>query len=382
VRPSCKPMVLRRNLRGSALVCMAMVRCLAILSALLLVLPAAAVADSARFAPVDVPATDLSDATGAVAMSAAAGHVVFSRADGNGVYRLVQWSAGAGPRVLPAGTRTAPFDADAGLDRQGRPVVTFSTCPAGATTAPGGRCALRVLRLDRSDARPRTLRLHGDRGLSLTRPSMRGRAVVAVAAPAGRSHNVRILYWATAAWTQRRLSGGRASCPSYEHCTSGPATAVSGLDLGRRSAAFVWDINPGGEGVGATQELRTTPLDGGRSRQAVRAQGYVSGACGYRRPGSPNALDTGGVGFVLTQSPCDADETTIARWAPGAADFEGARPAGTLVGGAAWDGPRIYWLRCAPRHDPEYNADVLSDSCRLVVSRAMPFAPPTLRAHG
>ena len=50
---------------------MAMVRRVAILSALLLVVPAAAAADSARFAPVNVPATDLSDATGAVAMSAA-----------------------------------------------------------------------------------------------------------------------------------------------------------------------------------------------------------------------------------------------------------------------------------------------------------------------
>ena len=361
-----------------------MMRSVAVVAAVALVLPAAAAADSSRFAPVEVPATDLADATGAVAMSAAAGHVVFSRAAGKDVYQLVEWSAAGGLRVLPAGTRTAPFDADAGLDARGRPVVTFSTCPAGVRviTVARRRCTLRVLRLDRSDARPRTLRLHGDRGLSLTRPSVRGRAVVAVAAPTGRSRNVRILYWATAAKTPQRLSGGRASCPSYEHCTSAPATAVNGLDLGRRSVAFVWDVNPGGEGVGATQELRTTPLNGGRSRQAVRAHGYISGACGYRRPGSPNALDTGGVGFVLTQSPCDADETTIARWGPGAADFEGARPAGTLVGGAAWDGPRIYWLRCAPRHDPVYDADVLSDACRLAFTRAMPFGPPTLAAHG
>src|SRR3954454_2934799 len=195
-------------------------RFVAVLSALMLMLPAAALADSARFAPVAVRAVDLSDATGAVAMSAAAGHVVFSRAAGKDVYQLVEWSAAGGLRVLPVGTRTAPFDADAGLDRHGRPVVTFSTCPSGRQGPPaaGRPCALRVLRLDRGDARPASLRLHGDRGLSLTSPSMRGRAVAAVAAPAGASHNVRLLYWATAAQTPRRLSGGTASCPAYERC--------------------------------------------------------------------------------------------------------------------------------------------------------------------
>lgn len=351
------------------------------LTMLLLALPASAGADSARFAPVDVPARDLADATGATRMSAAGGHVVFSRAVGKGVFELVDWSAAGGLRVLTAGTRTAPFDADAGLDAKGDPVVVFSTCPAAGAVRRRG-CTLRELRLDRAGARPTALRLHGARGLSLTMPSMRGRAVVAVTTPAAGSHNVRILYWPTRTAAPRRLSGGTAECPSFAACATGPNTAVDALDLGRRSVAFVWDVDGGGLGISANQELRTAPLDGGHSRQAARAYGYVSGACGYRRPGSPNALPGGDVGFVLSQSPCDAEQTTIARWDAGAGDFRGARPAGTLVGGAAWDQQRVYWLSCAPRHDPDYNADVISDACRLVVSTAIAFGPPTRSAHG
>ena len=351
-----------------------MIRAAAILTCLLVALPATAAADSARFAPRDVAATELADATNGTAMSAAGGHVVFSRETSPRTYELVDWSARGGLRTLPVGTRSRPFDADAGIDAQGHPLVAFSTCSA--------RCSLRVLRLDRADAGPTRLRLRGDRGLSLTTPSMHGHQVVAVAAAPRGSKNVRILYWRTPGTAPRRLSGGTARCPSYERCTTGPVTAVDALDLGRRSVAFVWGVDPGGDGTGAGEELRTARLDGGHSRQAGRAQGYTSGACGYRSPGSPNALADGGVGFVVSQSPCDEDQTTIARWRAKAADFEGARPTGTLVGGAAWDGTRVYWLSCAPRHDPDYNADVISGACRLVVSSAVPFAPPTLTAHG
>jgi hypothetical protein len=356
----------------------------AALIGVVLLLPAGAAADGARFAPVDVPATDLADATGAVGMTAAGGHVVFSRAVGNRVYRLFDWSPAGGIRTLAAGTRTAAFDADAGLDANGRPVVVFSTCAAGIRPGqvPRRGCSLRVLALDQAGARPRALRLHGDHGLSLTTPSMRGHGVAAVAAPVAGSRNVRILYWRTLRAAPRRLSGGTASCPSYVGCRGGPLTAVDALDLGRRSVAFVWQLDPGALGVDATQELRTAPLNGAHSRQAGRAYGYVSGACGYRQPESPNALADGGVGFVLLQSPCTADQTTIIRWVAGAGDFQGARPTGTLVGGAAWDRARVYWLSCAPRHDPNRDDEVVGDACRLVVSTAVPFGLPTHSAHG
>jgi hypothetical protein len=369
-----------------------MVRRAAILSVLLVLsVPGTAAADSARFAAVDVPAADLADATGAVRMSAAGGHVVFSQAVGNGIYRLVDWSAAGGVRTLAAGTRTGAFDADAGLDGDGRPVVVFSTCRAGNGPGRGPlfSCALRILRLDRSNARPTPLRLRDDHGLSLTTPSMHGQAVAAVAAPGPTSGNVRILYWRTPRSRPRRLSGGTSRCPGCEGTLS---TAVDALDLGRRAVAFVWEFDPPEVGLDTQRELRTAPLSGGHSRQAEGAFGYATSTspscchgtspCEYRRPESPNALADGGVGFVLAQSPCAADETTIVRWADDAADFQGARPNGTLVGGAAWDTTRVYWLSCAPRHDPYVNADVISDACRLVVSSAVPFGPPTLGAQG
>jgi hypothetical protein len=360
-----------------------MARWVVVLSTFLVLLPSVARADSSRFVPTSVAVTDLADATGATAMSAAGGHVVFSRAVAAHEYQLVDWSAGAGLRVLPAGTRAAPFDADAGTDVQGHPVVTYSTCQAhqaGAVLLRKG-CALNRLRLDRASARPTPLRLHGDRGLSLSTPSAHEGSVVAVAAPARGSHNVRILYWSTTSSTPRRLSGGTARC-LYSTCPGGPDTMVDALDLGPRSVTFVWDQSSGGIGTGATEELRAAALSGRPSRQVGRAAGYVSGACGYRRPESPNALTDGSAGFVLIQSPCDSDQTTIARWAPGARDFLGARPSGTLVGGAAWDGEKIYWLSCVAIHDVAYNADVISSACRLVVSTNLALRAARLQAHG
>lgn len=95
----------------------------------MLAFPAAALADGTRLSPVDVPATDLADATGAVAPSAARGHVVFSRwVPGTGRYELVGWSEEEGLRVLPVGDRAVPFDADVGPDDHGGAVVTYSRC--------------------------------------------------------------------------------------------------------------------------------------------------------------------------------------------------------------------------------------------------------------
>lgn len=97
------------------------------LIAVVLAFPASAGADGSRLPPVAVAATDLADATGAVAPSAAARHVVFSRqVPGTGRFELVEWSAGRGLRVLPVGDRAVPFDADVGRDAAGRAVVSYS----------------------------------------------------------------------------------------------------------------------------------------------------------------------------------------------------------------------------------------------------------------
>jgi hypothetical protein len=98
-----------------------------------LALPASAGADGSRLPLVAVAATDLADATGAVAPSAAAGHVVFSRqAPSTGRFELVAWSAGRGLRVLPVGDRAVPFDADVGRDA---PVAQWSATRTARSTA-------------------------------------------------------------------------------------------------------------------------------------------------------------------------------------------------------------------------------------------------------
>jgi hypothetical protein len=98
--------------------------------------PASAGADGSRLPPVAVGATDLADGTGAVAASAAAGHVVFSRqAPSTGRFELVAWSAGRGLRVLPVGDRAVPFDADVGRDAPGGAVVSYSHCAVDGTVS-------------------------------------------------------------------------------------------------------------------------------------------------------------------------------------------------------------------------------------------------------
>jgi hypothetical protein len=189
-----------------------------------LAFPASAGADGSRLPPVAVAATDLADATGAVAPSAAAGHVVFSRqVPSTGRFELVAWSAGRGVRVLPVGDRAVPFDADVGRDALGGAVVSYSRCAVDGTlsyvlpsvdfSAARG-CRPFVLDLDDPGARPRPLRLARASGLSLSTPSVRGRSVAAVAVP-DRGANVRILFWRdTTQAPVRRAAAPPRSAPS------------------------------------------------------------------------------------------------------------------------------------------------------------------------
>ena len=352
-----------------------------------LVVPSATLADGSRLTPVAVPATDLADAAGAVAPSAAAGHVVFSRwVAQTGRYELVGWSSTRGLRVLPVGTRSVPFDADVGHGAAGSVVVAYSRCatdgvrggilPAVDFTRARG-CHPYILDLDRSGARPRSLQLAGQSGLSLTTPSVHGRSVAAVAA----GTNARVLYWARTADSAVRLRGGSAPTCPYRTCPERPMSGVDALDLGAHAVAFVWRLTQPEEGVSAGQELRISSLrPGGSARAISAARGYVSGACGFRQPLSPYA-GTDGVSFLLAQSPCDALQTTLATVRSGSRTVLGARPADALALGAAFDGTRVYWLRGTRSGDGPQPAGPLPCAnatirCRLVVSNNLPLAAP------
>lgn len=130
--------------------------------------------------------------------------------------------------------------------------------------------------------------------------------------------------------------------------------------------------------MGADEELRTASLSAPAvGAQIPAAQGYVSGACGFRQPLSPSAAN-GGVAFLLARSPCDTLQTTLAE-APGTGSVLGARPAGAFVLGAAFDAGRVYWLRGAASPDPiaETAARVPcanpATACRLVLSGDLPL---------
>jgi hypothetical protein len=365
-----------------------------------LAFPGSAGADGSRLPPVAVGATDLADATGAVAPSAAAGRVVFSRqVPSTGRFELVAWSAGLGLRVLPVGDRAAPFDADVGRDAAGGAVVSYSRCAVDGTVAyvlpsvdfsAARGCRPFVLDLDHSGARPRPLRLARASGLSLSTPSVRGRSVAAVAAP-DRGGNVRILLWRDTTQAPVRLRGGTPpKCP-FASCSVAPRSAVDALDLGPRSVAFLWRLSQAPYGAGPGVELRTSSLHPGEAgRQISSAQGYLSGACGFRQPLSPSAGAGGGIAFLLAQSPCEGVQTTLAVQRAGSTVVLGARPAGSLALGAAFDDARVFWLRgAAPLRSEELGAGSRpvipcarpGAGCRLVVSRALPLGVASGRRH-
>ncbi len=367
-------------------------RVLAVVILAALGVPAAAHADGSHLSPVDVPATDLADATGAVAPSAAEGHVVFSRrVPGTGRFELVGWTAEQGLRVLPVGDRAVPFDADVGPDDRGGAVVSYSRCATdGKTTyilptvdfTRARGCRPYVLDLRRPGARPRLLRLAGASGLSLTTPSVHGRSVAAVAAPARGATSARVLRWRRTAQDPVRLRGGSPPKCSYASCRTAPRTSVDALDLGPRSVAFLWRLTDPPYGAGQGVELRTSSLrPSGPARQISSAQGYVSGACGFRQPLSPSAGGGGAVSFLLAQSPCDELQTSLVREHSGTTSFRRTRPAGALAYGAAFDGSRVFWLRGAPPAPdaPEGSGDDIpvpcattATACRLVVSSSLP----------
>jgi hypothetical protein len=157
----------------------------------------------------------------------------------------------------------------------------------------------------------------------------------------------------------------------------GPRTTCSG------SVAFLWRLSLAPYGAGPGVELRTSSLHpGDAERQVSSAQGYLSGACGFRQPLSPSAGAGGGIAFLLAQSPCEGVQTTLAVQRAGSTVVLGAPPAGSLALGAAFDDARVFWLRgAAPVRGEELGAGPRpvipcarpGAGCRLVVSRALPL---------
>src|SRR5204862_3909085 len=72
--------------------------------------------------------TVLAPAANTSAITAYGGQVVLSRLDpATNRWALVRWHGGV-IDTLPVAQRAVPFDADAGSDRDGKPVVVYSRC--------------------------------------------------------------------------------------------------------------------------------------------------------------------------------------------------------------------------------------------------------------
>jgi hypothetical protein len=259
-------------------------------------------------APTRGPRTGtIASGDGVSGLSAYGGHLVFSRREGD-QYRLYHWHDGR-LATLPVAPRRTAYDADAGPDEDGRPVVVYSECSA--------RCRTFQLRLDRPHA-PLELGIEG------RRPSTwRGRLAYVAGGEL---------------WVRFRGKDESRRLPLPSHA------AVEALDLGPRAAVFTWATDDVGTGIGEGWVLQVDPLRGGTKRMV---KGYISGACGFVRPMTPTAAGVGAF-WVASGATCDVTKTIFAE-----ADLHFAHPrsataAGRLILGATRDASSTYYLSAAP----------------------------------
>lgn len=134
-------------------------------------------------------ATVIAETSGPTLITAGEGRAIFSRYDAARDRWQLMLRDARGERVLPAPSRSVPFDADLGTDSAGRPAVVYSRCrrEPGLAVIPGG--ADRLLNFDgvrgcdvyrlRLDGTPERRLAYASTSKEETRPSLRaGTALV------------------------------------------------------------------------------------------------------------------------------------------------------------------------------------------------------------
>ena len=254
-----------------------------------------------------------------------------------------------------------PFDADAGPDAAGDPVVVYSRCardPANASGSAGGQdfgagpapdwqgargCDLYELPLTGAPTE-RKLTTASSASGSETTPSM-WRGGLAFARHADGSAVTKLLYLPPHSRRPRALGGGsvqtcdRNCTPLLSH------DSVDQLDIGPKRATFLWRMAGGSVGgTGIDWELRAASLRGGQS--TLLEGGEISGACGFNLPSAPTAETADGlVSYLAAGSACGTTETHFATIDPVTGGRAVAPAPGGLAVGAVRDGDTIYWLR-------------------------------------
>jgi hypothetical protein len=359
---------------------------------LLLSVAATATAPLAFAATARASDTVLAPAANTSGITAYAGQVVLSRLDAaTGRWALVRYQNGV-LSPLPVAERAVPFDADAGPDATGNPVVVYSRCAgepsvsdAGLSPTPDWEtatgCELYELTLTGTPTEHR-LTATSAAGESETTPSI-WRGNLAFVRHGNGSAVPTIEYLAAGATKPRHLGGGSVQvCQSQGAAKSvcefeAAHDTVDQLDLGPRRIAYVWNMTGGSVyGVGVAWELRSATLDGGRS--TLLDSGVVNGTCGFGLPSGPTA-SSAAVSYLEAGSPCDTVTTSFATADPITGIRALAATPGGLAAGAVRDANTIYWLRVtgSPADVPVPGAGsctIADAGCQLVASSAPAYA--------
>ncbi|MDX6678896.1 MAG: hypothetical protein QOE31_2948 [Solirubrobacteraceae bacterium] len=343
--------------------------------------------------PAQAADTVLAPAANTAGITAYGGHVVLSRLDpATNRWALVRWHDGV-IDTLPVAPRAVPFDADAGSDAAGRPVVVYSRCakepPAISGLSPSAEwqlargCDVYELPLTGA-AQERKLTTASSASQSETTPSM-WRGGLAFARHADGGATPKLLYLPAGSTKLRRLGGG-----SIQTCASicGPSSvrrSVDQLDIGPSRAAYLWRMTGGNVyGVGIIWNLYAASLTGGQP--TLLDSGLISGACGFGLPSSASAR-ANPILYLDAGAECDVTETRFTS-AHAVSGLHGAAPTpGGLAAGAAYDGDTLYWLRVtgSPADVPVPGAGsctVAAARCELVSSAVPAFAAQPLHRQG
>jgi hypothetical protein len=323
-------------------------------------------ADSVALAPL---------ANVAQQLTAYGGYVVFSQQEPNGRdWGLMAWHDG---RITPLRVqpRGMPFDADAGPDSSGKPVVVYSQCtqdPPGSKLELAGReyvrepdwaraRGCRIYELALPLGSPRRVRGIYAPGASDSTPAI-WRGDIAFARVTKGSHVSKVYLWHRSRRLLVRLGAGRGPCPSSkspcERRNGVPPSAwVDGMSLDSSLLSYEWSTSTASFGEAPFPELRADPLRGGRQSAAsqVIEDRFASGTCGYAEGRSPNAVadsvlytmisgDCGmsGGGPEEIRSSFDSYSTATRRWRT-------AQGAPGLVAAVAQDHSTAYWIADVPK---------------------------------
>jgi hypothetical protein len=275
---------------------------------LLRVLTVALVTAAAAAPDVGASGVVVAQVPGATGLTAYAGHVVWSQPDpATGRWRLMQWHDGRVTR-LAVGSRRVSFDADAGPDARGHPVVVYSRCrhepPYVYYTAPDWSLASGCDLYETSLVHGTTQRIRAvsTRAASETTPSI-WRGSIAFARRGPRSPFARLLLYDRVHHRISVLAGGTEHADARR--PSSRSGAPSALDLGPRAVAFNWLLDDplAGGNDGREWQLWIVSRRSGRSRELDTG---LIGECGSVLLNSPNAVGLGAE-WIASSNACGMD---------------------------------------------------------------------------